>query len=75
MNHQLTKDLVDHLPFEIMEFGFDDNTFDMFYRTVYLQVESHSQQGLLDHVSRKNDMQTAKNEIDNWMSKEPLSIS
>lgn len=47
MRHQLTKELGDHLPFEVLEAGFDDNTYDVLYRPIYLQVKRATQHGLL----------------------------
>ena len=40
LDHKLTTELRDHLPFEVLEAGFDDNTPKLLYRTIYLQVNS-----------------------------------
>lgn len=44
LNHKTEPDLSDNLiPFHVMEQGFDDNTFELLYRPIYLQVMSEQQ--------------------------------
>jgi hypothetical protein len=38
LNHNCEDGLKNHLPFGILEAGFDDHKFDSLYRTIYFQV-------------------------------------
>ena len=55
MRHQLTTQLSDHLPFEVLEAGFDDNTFDVLYRPIFFQVKRATQQTFLIEAARMKD--------------------
>ena len=44
LNHSNEEALKEHLPFRALEAGFDDNKFELIYRTVYFQVKSHEQE-------------------------------
>ena len=56
LDHKLTTELDDHIPFPVLEAGFDDNTVTKLYRTVFFQVSSCSQQSLLDKADKDKEL-------------------
>lgn len=51
LKHAKQAELEEHLPFEVLEAGFEDNIFGKTYQTVYFNVSTQNQQALIDEVT------------------------